>query len=346
MKLTEETLAPILTHLKKNDFKFYQFYNAELETNESSFIDYMLKYKDNNIPKLLNKTYYDIETFVPESGEFTDAEAVDYPINAIAIYNTITNTCYVISFVTECNLTDPVEIKKQVLEVFNEKVKENPVYDVSGITVEVIITENEEELLIRFFTLLKELNTLMLIGFNSSNFDDPYIFNRSIKLFGEDRAKKIISEFGILNKYGMGTFELPDYLLVDLQKHYKPVGEGGGGLGKSLPNYKLNTIAKKELNITKLDLPGGFRFNYLNNIVNYLAYNIFDTILTFKIDEKMRFMELLFELSKYNTSTMGATINGRSFIYLYRNDLIYSSQNKIIRVKKFSREVLFETSSK
>ena len=31
MKLTEETLAPILTHLKKNDFKFYQEYGGPIQ---------------------------------------------------------------------------------------------------------------------------------------------------------------------------------------------------------------------------------------------------------------------------------------------------------------------------
>lgn len=344
--ITIDNITDIVNHLKKNNYKFHQFYNLEIEADEFSFIEYMLNYKDSDRSKVLNKTYYDIETFVPETGEFTDPEKVEYPINAIALYNNVNNTCYVLSFVTECNITDPLEIEQGVLKLYQEKVQENETYAIQDLKIEIIICSDEKELLLNFFKIVRDLNTLALVGFNSSTFDDPYIFNRTSKLFGEEEMKNIVSEFGIVDKYGASTFELPDYLLVDLLKLYKPVGSGGGGLGKSLPDFKLKTVAYKELKITKLDLPGGFRENYLNNIVGYLTYNIFDTLLTFKLDERLMFMELMFDLSKYNNSTMGATISGRSLIYLYRNDLMYSSQNKLIRVKKFSREVLFEPSIK
>lgn len=341
-----DNIQEITTHLKKNTYKFHQFYNLEIEADEYSFIDYMLNYKDSTRAKVLNKTYYDIETYVDEDGSFTDPDKVDRPINSIALYNNISNTAYVLAFVTDCDMTDPVEIESGIRKLFAEKVEENETYDVKDITLDIRIFPDEKTMLLDFFSIVRSQNTLALIGFNSSIFDDPYIFNRTAKLFGQDEMKNIVSEFGILEKFGNSSFELPDFLLVDLLKLYKPVGSGGGGLGKSLPDFKLNTVAHKELGITKLDLEGGFRYNYLHNIVGYLTYNIFDTILTYKLDEKLMFMELMFDLSKYNNATMGATINGRSILYLYRNDLMYCSQNKIIRSKKFSREVLFEPTIK
>lgn len=330
--------------IKKNDYKFHQFYNIELETDEYTFIQHMLKFKDSPQAKVLNKTYYDIETYVSESGEFTDPEQVKAPVNSVALYNNLRNICYVISYVTDCDITDADVITKGVLELYEEKVLENEIYKVQDLKIEVIIVENEEELFKKYFSLMRELNTLMLIGFNSSRFDNPYMFNRASALFSEETMKQMASEFGIVDKYGAYSYELPDYLLVDILDLYKPVDQGGGGLGKSLPDYQLNTVAEKELEISKLDLPGGYRENYLHNIIGYLTYNIFDVILTFKLDEKLMFMELMFDLSKYNNASMGATISGRSIIYLYRNDLMYGSQNKLIRAKKFSKEVLFEPS--
>ncbi len=337
-----ENIREITNNLKKNVYKFHQFYNLEIEAAEYSFIEYMLEYKDSSRAKTLNKTYYDIETYVNEDGDFTDPDKADRPVNSIAVYNNIKNVAYVVAYVTDCNITDPVIIEDGIRKMFKEKIEENETYNIPGITLDIQIVPDEKALITTFFKIVRSLNTLALIGFNSNTFDDPYMFNRTSNLFGQDAMKNIASEFGIVDQYGSSSFELPDFLLVDLLKLYKPVGSGGGGLGKSLPDFKLNTVAHEELGITKLDLPGGFRHNYLNDIVGYLTYNIFDTLLTFKLDEKLMFMELMFDLSKYNNATMGATINGRSILYLYRNDLMYCSQNKIIRSKKFSQEVLFE----
>jgi len=334
-------IEEVVSNLKKGNLKFYQFYNLEIESDEYNFIQYMLNNNDSTKAKVLNKTYYDIETFVNEKGEFTDPIEVDRPVNSIALYNNIKNTVYVISYVTECNITDPEVIEKGIRELYNEKVLENKTYEVKDIILDIRIVEDEKKLITTFWNLMKEQNTLMLIGYNSSTFDDVFMFNRTIKLFGLDYSKSLISEFDQINQYNT-QFEIPDYLLVDILKLYKPVGQGGGGLGKSLPDFKLNTVAKKVLGITKLDLDKGFREAYLTDIIGYLTYNMFDTILTYKIDITLQFMELLFDLSKYNNTTMGATIAGRSILYQYRDDLIYTKQKKIIRSKKFSREVLYE----
>lgn len=336
-----DNINEMLKYIKDNSYKYHQFYDLEIESDEASFIDYMLNYNDSKKQKILNKTYYDIETFVNENGDFTDPTKADRPVNAIALYNNIKNIATVISYVTDCNITDPDEIEKGIRKLFDDKVKENASYNVENIILDIRIVSDERTLLKTFWKVMQDQNTLCLIGFNSNTFDDPYMFNRSENLFGKHERDNMISEFGLVEQYGQ-QFEIPDYLLVDILKLYKPVGLGGGGLGHSLPNYKLNTLANEELDITKLDLPGGFRETYLEDIVGYLTYNIFDTILTFKLDEKLLFLESMFDLAKYNNATMGATINGRSILYLYRNDLMYKSQNKVVRVKKFSKEVLYE----
>lgn len=330
-------------HIKKDKLKFFQFYNLEIESSEYSFIKFRNTFKENLSPKKLNKTYYDIETFVNENGDFTDPHIVKEEINAIALYNNIANVVYGFAYIHPLCVYDSVEkIKEDVLAIYHEKVVENPIYKIDDLKIEVCLFFDEKEMLKTFFETVHSFNTLNLIGFNSLIFDDPYIFNRIAALFGEDKMKQIVSEFGEIEKYGQGSFELPDFILTDLLALYKPVGQGGGGLGKSLPSYKLNAVAYKELKIKKLDLPGGFRENYLTNLAGYIAYNIFDTLLTFKLDEKLQFLELTFDLAQYNKATMGAASSGRSILYSYRNDVTYTEQNKLVRSKKFSSEVVYE----
>ncbi len=342
ISLSEEGLISFSSNIKNGNLNFHQFYNIEVQPAQFGFNQYMRKYKDNKRAKILNKTYYDIETYVGEDGAFTCPIKVDRPVNSIALYNNIKNEAYIICYITDCILQDRdlimSSVKKHYLECCNIKSE----YQIEGMKLEVFIEDDEKSLFKKYFQVLKEFNTLMLIGFNSSTFDDAFVFNRSEKLFGEDGRNNLASDFGIVNKYGDTSFDLPDYLLVDLLKLYKPVGSGGGGLGKSLPDFKLNTICKKELTLEKLDLETGFRETYLNDIVLYLTYNLLDTLLTFKLDEKLQFMELTYDLAKYNNSTMGAAITGRSFLYSYRNDLIYQKKDTLVRAKKFSKEVLYE----
>lgn len=343
--LSGENLYAFQDHIKKDKLKFFQFYNLEIESSEYSFIKYKNEFKNNTNPKKLNKTYYDIETFVNENGDFTDPHAVKEEINAIAVYNNIANTVYGLAYIHPLCVYDSVDkIKEDVLAIYTEKVAENPIYAIDDLKIEIRLFFDEKELLKDFFSIVHSFNTLTLVGFNSQIFDDPYIFNRTAALFGEDKMKQIVSEFGEIEKFGQGSYELPDFILRDLLALYKPVGQGGSGLGKSLPSYKLDAVANKELKIRKLDLPGGFRENYLNNLAGYIAYNMFDTLLTFKLDEKLQFLELTFDIADYNDSTMGAASSGRSFLYAYRNDVTYVSQHKLIRSKKFSSEVLYEPS--
>ncbi len=183
------------------------------------------------------------------------------------------------------------------------------------------------------------MDTLFLIGFNSSLFDDPYVVNRGVNLIGQDIYDSI-SEFGEISKFGARTYSWPDYLLVDILKLYKPSDQGGAGFGKSLPNYRLNTVAEYELGITKLDLDD-MNYEYKNNLVRFLTYNLFDTLLTFKLDDKLRFLELQWTLAKLNDAPLSSAINGRSIMYKYRNNLIYTKRDQIVRAKPFGREILY-----
>jgi len=298
----------------------------------------MKMFKDGSVDKILNKSYYDIEVFY-DPAIFPDAEKVDYMVNSIAVYNNITNKSTIFTIPTGCNITDETELNEGVNRRYNEICSENPQYQVDDMEVSVRVFTDEAELLKEFFLHLISLDTLFLIGFNSSTFDDPYVVNRGLRLVGE-RIYQYISEFGEISKFGSRTYTWVDYIKIDLLQMYKPVDAGGSGLGKSLPNFKLNTIAKVELNLTKLDLED-MNDAYKNNIVEFLTYNLLDVVLTFKLDAKLRFLENMWSLVKYNTSPLGAATSGRSRMYAIRNNLIYMKDNILPRCKKYGDEILW-----
>jgi len=349
--LDQPKVNKLMGSLKRDELKFYQFYNIDFSSDEYQFQKYMQEIKENKeaaTTKILNKTYYDIEVFY-DPAVFPDAEKAKYAINAIAVYNNMDNTAVIFTCpyyqdihkktFHQCNETNQEILQKEVRELYGTICEENETYNIPGITIDVEVFRTEEELLKTFFLHLRSLETLFLIGFNSSLFDDPYIVRRGLNLCG-DSIYDYISEFGEVSSFSGRKFDWPDYIKVDLLSLYKPVDQGGSGLGKSLPNFKLNTVAKKELKISKLDLDD-MNSTYKNNLARFLTYNLLDTLLTFKLDEKLKFLELNWTLSKLNTAPMGSTIRGRSVMYKYRNNLIYTKRQQVVRAKPFSREIFY-----
>ena len=67
-----------------------------------------------------------------------------------------------------------------------------------------------------------------------------------------------------------------------------------------------------------------------------------DVLLTFKLDEKLKFIEQIFALAEINNAPLGATIRGRSLMFSARNNTHFSKEGKILRDGKFSSEVIFK----
>jgi DNA polymerase elongation subunit (family B) len=339
--LDKQDVQRFLKALNRDDLKFYQFYNIDFSADEYWFQKYMTEFqedKDSAALRILNKTYYDIEIFF-DPAIFPDPERAAYEVNSIAVYNNIKNEATIFVLPIYANEKDPEILERDVNQIYDELIKENDTYAIEGLTIKVKTYDSEIRLLQDFFLYLRELNTLFLIGFNSSLFDDPYVVQRGLNLNGDD-IYRYISEFGEVQKFGTRSFEWPDYTKVDLLTLYRPVDQGGNGLGKSLPNYKLNTVAEVELGINKLDLDD-LNEEYKNNIARFMTYNLLDTLLTYKLDKKLQFLELNWMLAKFNDAPISSAIKGRSIMYKYRNNLIYTGRNQVVRTKPFGREIFY-----
>jgi len=344
-----DSFRNIIDNLKTDNLKFYQFYNTEVSPGELFFFKYLNEYGDKDQEfwdrKVMNKTFYDIETrFDPKKAP--DPISVEFEITSIAYYNNINNTIYIDFLRNKSSkfhqlLDNAEEFKKEIEKIYKESCEKNKMYDIKNLEIVINVFDDEATMIINFFKTIEDIGTLFLIGFNSSRFDDPYTINRLIKLIGEENAFKIISNFSI-KKYGQITYEIADRTAVDILKLYQPVDSGGSGMGKSLPNYKLDTIAEVELKINKLDLEGDFNKVYLENPARFAAYNMLDVILTVKLDEKLQFVEQLYAIAKYNNASVKAVFIGRSFIFNYRNTKHYLvDKNQLIRNNKFNKEIYY-----
>jgi len=338
-KLTENYANQLINDLKNNDIKFHQFYNTDITAEENNLIKFNNNFEEDTSLKRLNKTYYDIEV-INNLNEFPDPEKHKFPVNSIATYNNILNTTDIFVYLDNCNIMDHDTIQKGIEELFAELIIKEPKYQIDNLKIKLHSFKTEVEMLESFFEHMKSYRTLILMGFNSSGFDDPYVINRINKLLGKSAADEVISDFGEVKQYGK-RYSIIDYDFVDLLHLYKPIDSQGAGYGKSLPDFKLNTISKKELGLIKLDMKGGFYFNFHNDIIGFLTYNMLDTLLLAKVDEKLQFTELIFDLGKHNKSTFSSSLTGRSIMFKNRNNDIFTKQGKIIRTRKFGDEVSY-----
>ena len=153
----------------------------------------------------------------------------------------------------------------------------------------------EKELIRHFWSLISQ-DVCMLVGWNSSGFDIPYLINRSealgielkdclpLKVFGET-ADKV---------YGHKTYKIPGFILYDYQsliKKYEP---------ESLESYGLDYVAKKYLGEGKVSYHvdhSSLQDLFEEDYQKFAEYNIKDTMLIVEIDEQRKIISRLLKLA-------------------------------------------------
>lgn len=181
--------------------------------------------------------------------------------------------------------------------------------------------DNEEHLLQMFQQYWREeVNPDFITGWNVEQFDIPYIINRCNKIMGEDFTKKFSPFYGTLDKpitsssssnkssksnksdkdviYNISGIIVIDYLM--LYKKYSMA---------TLENYRLDTVAKYELGMGKVDYSefNGLMGLYEKNYDLFLYYNFVDVKIIEDLEKKLNFLFLVSTLtylgkSKYTDS--------------------------------------------
>jgi DNA polymerase elongation subunit (family B) len=226
----------------------------------------------------LNVYFIDIETDSSEG--FIDGQTASKEILSISIYARKTDTIY-----------------QWGLKEFEVK-QEN-----YGNTEIVYRQHDDEKSLLDEFVIFWAMDFPDIIsGWHSSLFDMPYLINRIKKTCGEEMVSRL-SPWGVVKdstkkvkQIGGGFKEVPVYDIygiqdLDYMDLYKKFITSG------VESMKLDHIAYLHLGEKKLDYEGSLHQLYVNDFQKFIEYNIQDTLLVYKLDKELGFMELLLEMA-------------------------------------------------
>ena len=255
-------------------------------------------YLNQDAPKL-NIAFWDIETdFDPERG-FADPSDPFMPITAITVCLQWLDSALI-------TLAVPPKGMKHEDAVAMCKQRWGD---------EVILFTNDEEgngekqMLLAFLDLIEDADVQS--GWNSEGYDVPYTVNRIQRVLSKDDTRRFclwgqLPKKREYEKYGK-TAETYDFVgrvhLDSLELYRKYTYE-------ERHTYRLDAIGELEVGENKTVYEGTLDQLYNNDFETFIEYNRQDVALLFKMDQKLRFLDLANELAHDNTvllpTTMGA----------------------------------------
>ena len=273
-------------------------YESDLGEEVRTLID--LYYESDEPSKGHRDFFFDIETERDADGYSTPAEA-RARITSIAYYDKAGNDRRVLLLDEELRLNCESFIG-------------------DGYVVEVFTAENA--MLTRFINIFAKIQPTVITGWNTDNYDIPYLINRIKKLLGAQAINKL-SPAGIVEwsknreRYKIFGVSSLDYLTLYKKFTYT-----------ELANYRLDTVAKFELGRGKVEYDGDLNQLFATDINKFVEYNMVDVNLVHDLDDKLQLIPLartichkghvayedVYYASKY--------LDGAAIVDLKRNNLV------------------------
>jgi len=298
-----------LERITKFNFRDPSLFSSDIPVDTRVLID---AYADSDEISINHRrAYIDIE--VDSVGGYPNIEDPIKEVTAIALLDEVKDTYY-------CFILD----KDGVVQ--NEN-KDNTI---------ILPYLNEEDLLVAFLKKWDEVKPTIVSGWNIDGFDFPYLHARLVRVLGEEVANAL-SPINICyfnkykNKMTIAGVNALDYLV--LYKKYS---------GKNLTNYRLDTVAKEELKIGKIEYEGSLNDLMKSDIKKFIEYNLHDIILVKKMNDQLQFIELAMSICHvchvgYEEFGMSSKfLEGALLTYLRRKKLI--APNKKLKLEVVDRD--------
>lgn len=231
--------------------------------------------------------FVDIEVYAPD--DFPHANVAKEPVNVITVYDSL-NKQYITWGIKDYASTER--------------------------DVKYIKCISEKDIFIKFIEYFENDYPDILTGWNSEFFDIPYIINRCTKILGEEYTKRLSPSGNVYNRSIKGKFgqeQIRWYIegisLIDYLDVYKRFCLG---LRES---YKLNYIAEIELGEKKVNF-GAMNLATLadKDWKTFIDYNIQDVRLLTKLEEKLKYTELIRMLAYVGLTTFEGAMGSLSVI--------------------------------
>jgi len=218
-------------------------------------------YTDSDLPSEGHITLtYDIEVEM-ETG-LPDMQEAKNEITSIALHDSATNQYYVL-----------------VLD------KDNVLSNKKTDKAIVLPFRSEAELLEKYLELYEYINPSIVTGWNIDYFDTPYLYNRIKNVIGKRNANRL-SPIGecfwspYRKRFFMAGVSYLDYLSLYKNFTYS-----------ELDNYRLDSIATKELGRGKVEYQGNLDQLFRDDIEKFIEYNLVDVELVVDMDKKLQFID-------------------------------------------------------
>ena len=157
--------------------------------------------------------------------------------------------------------------------------------------------DGEKRLLTQFLAYWTQNYPDVVSGWNIENFDIVYLVNRIKKLFNEEVAETL-APWGIRSRMVRGkyddeseVYELDGIAILDYLPLYKKFTY------VRRENYKLGHIGQVELGEGKVEYDGFLHDLYKQDFQKFMEYNVKDTWLVWKLDQKLRILEVVFTMA-------------------------------------------------
>lgn len=163
-----------------------------------------------------------------------------------------------------------------------------------------LLFRSEIEMFETFFALIEDAD--VLTGWNSEGYDIPYCVNRVTRIMSKDDTRKFcllgqLPKPRTYERFGKEeqTYDLIGRIHMDYLQLYKKYNY------ESRHSYSLDAIGEYELGERKTQYEGSLDQLYNKDFKLFVEYNRQDTMLVYKIHNKLKFLDLANALAHENT---------------------------------------------
>lgn len=163
-----------------------------------------------------------------------------------------------------------------------------------------LLFRNEIEMFETFFALIEDAD--VITGWNSEGYDIPYCVNRVTRIMSKDDTRKFcllgqLPKPRTYERFGKEeqTYDLVGRIHMDYLQLYKKYNY------ESRHSYSLDAIGEYELGERKTQYEGSLDQLYNKDFKLFVEYNRQDTMLVYKIHNKLKFLDLANALAHENT---------------------------------------------
>lgn len=228
---------------------------------------------------LINIFAYDIEIDI--STGYANVDEADKPITSIACKSSKSDTYHLLGL--------------------KDYDKNKTITGIDPDHIQFMKFDTEEALLKRFIQIWENADPDVITGWNVEFFDVAYTFNRIIRLFGEETAKRLSPWRSFRKKtvevFGkqQSTYVIAGVAVIDYMDAFKKFGYKYG----TQQSYKLDHIAHTVLGEKKLSYAeyGNLSTLYEKNPQLYLDYNLKDTHLIQRLEDQTGLLSLVFTVA-------------------------------------------------